>query len=72
MKVGLAIGAVMNRIILSIAFYLMFFPIGMIMRLFRNDPIARQLDPQKNTYRIVLMPAVTPPWFCHGGVVLQD
>jgi hypothetical protein len=52
MKVGLAIGAVMNRIILSIAFYLMFFPISMIMRLFRNDPMARQLDPQKNTYRI--------------------
>jgi len=52
MKVGLAIGAVMNRVILGIAFYLLFFPMGMIMRLFRRDPMARELEPLKNTYRV--------------------
>jgi hypothetical protein len=59
MKVGLLIGSVVNRIVLAIAFYLLFFPMGMIMRLFGRDPMTRLLDPQKNTYRVPSKPAPT-------------
>jgi hypothetical protein len=52
MKVGFAIGAVMNRVILGAAFYLLFFPIGMLMRLFKGDPMARKFEPKKDSYRI--------------------
>jgi hypothetical protein len=59
MKLGLAIGAVMNRVVLGIAFYLLFFPMGMAMRLFGHDPMARSLDPRRNTYRVPSKPAPT-------------
>ena len=52
MKVALVIGSVVNRVVLAIAFYLLFFPRGLIMRHFKGDPMARELDPKKNTYRI--------------------
>jgi hypothetical protein len=57
MKIGLTIGGVVNRIVLGIAFYLLFFPIGLIMRVFSRDPMARALDPSKNSYRIPSKPA---------------
>lgn len=52
MKVGLAIGSVVNRVVLGFAFYLLIFPIGLLMRLVRGDPLARELDSGKDTYRL--------------------
>ena len=49
---GRAIGWVNQRIILMIVFYLVVAPMGMVMRLFRSDPMARGLDPQKDSYRV--------------------
>ncbi len=51
MKFGLFMGKIMTPLILGIIFYLVFFPAGVIMRLF-NDPMRRKLDADLKTYRI--------------------
>ena len=51
MKFAEALGWVNTRIILSVIFFLMFFPIGMVMRLF-NDPMRRKLDDSALSYRV--------------------
>lgn len=53
MKFGHVIGAINTRIILALTFYLMIFPIGVLMRLLRNDPMARRLDKQIASYRVL-------------------
>jgi hypothetical protein len=50
-----ALGWVNTRIILSVIFFLLFFPVGMIMRLF-NDPMRRKLDKSADSYRIPSSP----------------
>lgn len=51
-----ALGWVNTRIILGVLFFLMFFPVGMILRLIK-DPMRRKFDPAAASYRI----ASTPP-----------
>jgi len=51
MRFAEALGWVNTRIILSVMFYLIFFPVGMIMRLF-NDPMHRKFDASADTYRV--------------------
>ena len=51
MRFADALGWVNTRIILSVIFFLLFFPVGMIMRLF-NDPMRRKLDESADSYRI--------------------
>lgn len=51
MKFAEALGWVNTRIILGVVFFLMFFPLGMIMRIF-NDPMRRKLDASADSYRI--------------------
>ena len=51
MRFAEALGWVNTRIILSVIFFLLFFPVGMIMRLF-NDPMRRKLDESADSYRI--------------------
>jgi hypothetical protein len=51
MRFAEALGWVNTRIILSVIFFLLFFPVGMIMRLF-NDPMRRKLDASADSYRI--------------------
>jgi len=46
-----ALGWVNTRIILSVMFYLIFFPVGMIVRLF-SDPMHRKFDAAADTYRV--------------------
>jgi preprotein translocase subunit SecY len=46
-----ALGWVNTRIILSVIFFLVFFPIGMVMRIF-NDPMRRELDSSADSYKI--------------------
>lgn len=53
MKFGLALGWINSRIILAILFYLIFMPLGMVMRTFGWDPMAKKTDKQSNTYRVV-------------------
>ncbi|AFY70415.1 hypothetical protein Pse7367_2151 [Thalassoporum mexicanum PCC 7367] len=53
MKIGEVMGWLNTRIILGIIFYLLVTPMGIFMRwLGNNDPMQRQLDDQRSTYRI--------------------
>ncbi len=51
MKVGLVLGWVNTRIILGILFYLLIFPIGLMLRLAGKDPLARKFDETARSYR---------------------
>ena len=52
MKIGHGIGWVNTRIILGVLFYVLVLPMGLIMRLFGNDPMARKQDKAASSYRI--------------------
>lgn len=49
------LGWVNTRIILSVIFFLLFFPVGLIMRIF-NDPMRRKMDRSAASYRIPSVP----------------
>ena len=51
MKIGAGIGWVNTRIILGVLFYVMILPMGIVMRLFGSDPMAKKLDASATTYR---------------------
>lgn len=52
MKLGAVLGWINTRIILGIVFFLVVFPVSLLMRLFGNDPMRRRLDKNTETYRI--------------------
>ena len=52
MKVGHGIGWVNTRIILGVVFFVLILPMGLIMRLFGKDPMARKMDNSATSYRI--------------------
>lgn len=52
MKIGHGIGWVNTRIILGVLFYVLVLPMGLVMRLFGKDPMARKLDESVSSYRI--------------------
>jgi O-antigen/teichoic acid export membrane protein len=56
MKVGQLLGWINTRIILGVIFYLLFFPVGLIMRLFGRDPMNRKFDSDATTYRVTRQP----------------
>ncbi len=56
MKFGLIAGFINTRIILFILFFFIFFPVGLVMRLFGNDPMARKLSGREKTYRVKSTP----------------
>ena len=53
LKFGHVAGWINTRIILGIMFYLVFFPFGVLMRLFGKDPMSRKLDSTATSYRIL-------------------
>lgn len=55
MRFGHAIGWVNTRIILGLVFYIMILPMGLIMRMFGNDPMARKFDKSVSSYRVKAM-----------------
>ena len=52
MVVALTIGFFMSRILLSLIFFLIFTPVGLVFRLLKKDPLARKADPTANSYWI--------------------
>lgn len=52
MKFGHVAGWINTRIILGILFYVVFLPTGIIMRMLGNDPMARKLDQNMESYRV--------------------
>lgn len=53
LRFGHALGAFNSRLVLSLVFFVVVAPLGLVMRLFGKDPIARRRDPAATTYRIV-------------------
>ena len=51
-RLGLALGWVNTRVILTLLFTLTIVPVGLVMRLFGRDRMARKLDPEGATYRV--------------------
>lgn len=56
MGLGAILHKVMSPLILGIVFYLVVSPIGLVMRMFRGDPMRRSLEAQAPSYRVP-----TPP-----------
>ncbi len=52
-KIGNVLGFINSRIILGLMFFLMIFPIGMLLKLFGKDSMDRKLDKDADTYRKV-------------------
>ena len=52
MKVGHWLGWINTRIILGVMFYLMFLPMGLIMRALGKDPMERRLHTGAPSYRV--------------------
>lgn len=52
MKFGLLLGRITTPIIMGIVFFLVIFPMGLVMRLGGKDPLARKLDPGASSYRV--------------------
>ena len=50
MKLARAMGQIMTRIVLSVTFYLILTPVGLIMRLFGHDPMKRGFDRNAASY----------------------
>jgi hypothetical protein len=55
MRFAEVLGWINTRIILSVIFFVIFFPFGLIMRMF-NDPMQRKFDPAADSYRITSNP----------------
>jgi hypothetical protein len=44
------IGLVVSYVVLGLVYFFVFAPIGLVMRLFRHDPLQRAPDPARKTY----------------------
>jgi len=50
MSIAAVLGFIMSRIILSLIFYLVFSPVGIILRIFRKDLLDRKIETDKESY----------------------
>jgi len=53
MRIAMAIGNVMNRIILAIVYFIVITPMGFVMRMMDKDPMRRKLDKSVASYRVL-------------------
>lgn len=56
MKFAFYMGIVMSYVLLTITYYVVITPVGLLMRLFGNDPMKRKIDPQAKSYWIKVDP----------------
>ena len=50
LTIGLCIGWIINRVVLIIIFYLVFAPVGLVLRLIKKDLLDRKIEPQRDSY----------------------
>ena len=50
MSLASVLGFIMTRVILSLVFYLIFTPVGLVLRLLRKDLLNRKIEPDKQSY----------------------
>jgi hypothetical protein len=51
LKIGNVLGFINTRIILGLMFFVMIFPLGMLLKVFGKDSMNRKLDKDADTYR---------------------
>ncbi len=51
MKLGGAVGYINTRLIMVIVFYVVFFPVGLVMKAMGKDPMRRKLKADQASYR---------------------
>ena len=56
LKIGAVLGWINTRIILGIMFYLLIFPIGLLLKVFGKDAMNRKLDADSDSYRRISKP----------------
>lgn len=61
MKFGLLLAAIISPIFLGILFYLVFMPLGLVMRLAGNDALKLKLDRNARSYWVDRDPPGPPP-----------
>ena len=61
MAVAVVLGFVMTRVILTLVYFLVVTPIGLVMRTLRRDPLHRRPDPQLESYWIPRPPEERDP-----------
>ena len=54
--IGHVLGWVNTKIILSVMFYILFMPVGLVMRLLGKDPMLRKFERNIDTYRVIRQP----------------
>lgn len=47
------LGFVNGHVILSLVFFLLIFPVGLILKLFGKDPLNRRFNPDDSSYRVI-------------------
>ena len=52
LRIGHALGWLNTRILLTVLFFLLVLPLGLLLRMLRKLPIARRFDPDAATYRV--------------------
>lgn len=55
-KIGNVLGFINSRIILGIMFFLLIFPIGLVLKLFGKDSMNRKFNDKIKTYRKIVKP----------------
>jgi len=53
MRVAMAIGNVVNGIILAVVYFVVIAPMGIVMRVMGKDPMCRELDKSMASYRVI-------------------
>ncbi len=61
LKLGLVLGWLNTRILLTVLFFLVFTPVSFVMRLLGRDPLARKFDPRATTYWVPKPPESRGP-----------
>lgn len=56
LKIGHVLGWVNTRIILGIMFFLLIFPIGLLLKLFGKDSMQRKMSDDVDSYRVLVTP----------------
>jgi len=61
MKFGLLLAAIISPIFLALLFYLVFMPIGLVVRMFGKDPLKLKMDRGTRSYWVDREPPGPPP-----------
>ncbi len=56
MKIAHVIGIMMTYVLLTLTYYIVITPVGLIMRLVGNDPLKRKFEPEADSYWVKVDP----------------